>query len=233
MKQCEWNAATLAQYLDGELPPDQASRMQQHISGCPQCAAEVSVQVSMKRSLRAADRHSRELAEPVYLVEYVKAYNDERRRLARDAGNERGKLEKRKGEIDRELIRASDAIIKHGVDPSTLSAEVITGNQILGPGSVTQYMPTTGGRPDIGPMPTWDAIWLMTQNQQAAQYALGIDYNSDGRGIGFNVPSLLGLYAVPPFMHNGAAESLAAVVSDVKHRTDNGRRADGLSNPTD
>jgi hypothetical protein len=59
-----------------------------------------------------------------------------------------------------------------GVDPSTLSAEVITGNQILGPGDVTQYMPMTGGRPDIGPMPGWDAIWLMTQNQQAAQYAL-------------------------------------------------------------
>ena len=59
-----------------------------------------------------------------------------------------------------------------GVDPSALSAEVITGNQIFGPGSVTQYMPTTGGRPDIGPMPAWNAVWLMTQNQQAAQYAL-------------------------------------------------------------
>src|SRR5436309_10138093 len=36
--------------------------------------------------------------------------------------------------------------------------------------------------------------------QQAAQDALGIDYNSDGRGIGFNVPSLLGLYGLPPFL---------------------------------
>jgi YVTN family beta-propeller protein len=69
--------------------------------------------------------------------------------------------------------------------------------------------------------------------QQPAQDGLGIDYNSDGRGIGFNVPSLLGLYAVPPFYHNGAAESLAAVVSDVKHRTDNGTRPDGLSSPSD
>jgi hypothetical protein len=69
--------------------------------------------------------------------------------------------------------------------------------------------------------------------QQAAQDALGIDYNSDGKGIGFNVPSLQGLHALPPFMHNGAAESLAAVVSDVKHRTDNGRRPDALSNPAD
>jgi YVTN family beta-propeller protein len=68
---------------------------------------------------------------------------------------------------------------------------------------------------------------------QAPQDALGIDYNADGKGIGFNVPSLLGLHAVPPFMHNGAAESLAAVVSDVKHRTDNGRLPDMLSNPAD
>ena len=69
--------------------------------------------------------------------------------------------------------------------------------------------------------------------QAAAQDGLGRDYNNDGRGIGFNVPSLLGLYAVPPFLHNGAAESLAAVVSDVKHRTANGTRPDGLGNTND
>ena len=67
----------------------------------------------------------------------------------------------------------------------------------------------------------------------AAQDALGIDYNNDGRGIGFNVPSLLGLHSVQPFLHNGAAESLAAVIGDVKHRTDNGRIPDGLSNTND
>jgi hypothetical protein len=68
---------------------------------------------------------------------------------------------------------------------------------------------------------------------QPAQDALGIDYNSDGRGIGFNVPSLLGLHALPPFLHNGAAESLAQLVADVKHRTDNGASADLLVNPAD
>ncbi|HEY2951980.1 MAG TPA: beta-propeller fold lactonase family protein, partial [Verrucomicrobiae bacterium] len=68
---------------------------------------------------------------------------------------------------------------------------------------------------------------------QSAQDALGIDYNSDGKGVGFNVPSLLGIHALPPYMHNGAAESLAAVVADVKHRTDNGRLPDRLSNPLD
>lgn len=63
MKNCDWDAATLAQYLDGELAPDQASRMEQHISDCPHCSAEVSGLVSMKRSLRAADRHFTPTAE--------------------------------------------------------------------------------------------------------------------------------------------------------------------------
>lgn len=68
---------------------------------------------------------------------------------------------------------------------------------------------------------------------QAAQDGLGIDYNSDGRGIGFNPPSLLGIFAVPPYYHNGASENLMSVISDVKHRTANGKMPDRLSNPTD
>lgn len=57
MKNCDCDAATLAQYLDGELSSDQANRMQEHIGNCPHCAAEVSMLVSMKRSLHAANRH--------------------------------------------------------------------------------------------------------------------------------------------------------------------------------
>src|SRR6185369_4679726 len=74
---------------------------------------------------------------------------------------------------------------------------------------------------------------VVTNTLISGQDALGRDYNSDGRGIGFNVPSLLGLHALPPYMHNGAAESLAAVVADVKHRTDNGRLPDLLTNAAD
>ncbi len=74
---------------------------------------------------------------------------------------------------------------------------------------------------------------VVTNTLQAAQDALGRDYNADGKGIGFNVPSLQGIYNVPPFMHNGAAESIAAVVADVRHRTDNGRLPDVLSNAAD
>jgi anti-sigma factor RsiW len=48
------DVTTLAQYLDGELSPDQASTLQHHIGECPRCAAEVSEIVALKRSLRAA-----------------------------------------------------------------------------------------------------------------------------------------------------------------------------------
>jgi hypothetical protein len=33
---------------------------------------------------------------------------------------------------------------------------------------------------------------------QPAQDALGIDYNGDGRRIGYKVPSLLGIFGLPP-----------------------------------
>jgi cytochrome c peroxidase len=66
---------------------------------------------------------------------------------------------------------------------------------------------------------------------QPPQDALGIDYNADGKGVGFAVPSLLGIHAVPPYMHNGACETLACVVSDRDHRTGNGRFPDRLANP--
>jgi YVTN family beta-propeller protein len=52
-------------------------------------------------------------------------------------------------------------------------------------------------------------------------------------GLGFNVQSLLGLELLPPYLHYGAAESLAAVVADVRLRTDNGRLPDLLSNPAE
>lgn len=64
---------------------------------------------------------------------------------------------------------------------------------------------------------------------QPPQDALGIDYNGDGKGEGFNVQSLLGNHAVQPYMHNGACESLWCVVSDVKHRTANGTLPDILN----
>jgi YVTN family beta-propeller protein len=63
--------------------------------------------------------------------------------------------------------------------------------------------------------------------------ALGQDYNGDGRGVGYNVPSLLGLNVLPPYYHNGACETLACVVGNVKHRTANGKQPDRLGSARD
>ena len=68
---------------------------------------------------------------------------------------------------------------------------------------------------------------------QPAQNALGIDYNSDGKGIGFNPPSLLGIVSVPPYFHNGAVENLFALVTNASHRTAGGRLPDLLTNAQD
>ncbi len=68
---------------------------------------------------------------------------------------------------------------------------------------------------------------------QPAQDALGIDYNGDGKGAGFNVPSLLGILQLPPYYHNGACESLACVVGNARHRTANNTRPDVLLSAAD
>ena len=68
---------------------------------------------------------------------------------------------------------------------------------------------------------------------QAPLDALGFDYNGDGEGNGYNVPSLLGINPVPPYYHNGACETLDCVVDNPKHRTANGTIPDRLTNPAD
>jgi YVTN family beta-propeller protein len=55
--------------------------------------------------------------------------------------------------------------------------------------------------------------------------ALGKDFNQDGHGNGFSPPSLLGIFALPPYYHNGACETLACVLADRNHRI--------AGNPTD
>lgn len=72
------------------------------------------------------------------------------------------------------------------------------------------------------------AAALVAGTSQPPKDALGKDYNNDGRGVGYNVQSLLGVNLVQPFMHNGACETTACVVNDVEHRTGNGRYPDVL-----
>lgn len=46
---------------------------------------------------------------------------------------------------------------------------------IMGPGPVVEtYMPTTGGRADIGPLPRWSARYLLSMDKRAKQTTLGI-----------------------------------------------------------
>ena len=88
------------------------------------------------------------------------------------------------------------------------------------------------GFPDIGGEEKASAV-LVNGVAQPAPDALGLDYNEDGQGEGFNVQSLLGVHATPPYMHNGACESLLCVVSDVGHRTANGTLPDRLGSLAD
>jgi len=68
--------------------------------------------------------------------------------------------------------------------------------------------------------------------QAAPQDALGFDYNQDGKGNGFSPPSLLGIFAFPPYYHNGACETLACVLADENHRTA-GNQTDVLADAKD
>jgi hypothetical protein len=63
------------------------------------------------------------------------------------------------------------------------------------------------------------------QGQLNLPDGLGIDYNGDGAGDGFSIPSLLGAHGTQPYLHNGACESLVCVLESSAHRT--------AGNPTD
>jgi cytochrome c peroxidase len=68
-----------------------------------------------------------------------------------------------------------------------------------------------------------------TELTQDGKLALGKDHNLDTLGNGYNVPSLLGIWALPPYYHNGACETLACVLGNARHRTANNTRPDVLS----
>ena len=44
---------------------------------------------------------------------------------------------------------------------------------IMGSGSLTKYMPTTGGREEIGPYPNWTVQYLLSMDPRAKQVVLG------------------------------------------------------------
>lgn len=66
------------------------------------------------------DKLRDELAHPEAIAAFVRGYHEEHRRLANTAGARRAKLERRRGEIDREIGRLIDAIAKGHGDPAVL-----------------------------------------------------------------------------------------------------------------
>jgi hypothetical protein len=69
----------------------------------------------------------------------------------------------------------STALISADTAQMTAGGTTVLGTPsfgVLGNAGVTQYMPTTGGRGDIGPTTLANTLWLGTQNADAARYAL-------------------------------------------------------------
>ena len=67
---------------------------------------------------------------------------------------------------------------QYGVPSNNIASEAAAvaapgWNAPLGTDGITQYMPMTGGRADIGPTTQGNATWLITQNGAAASFALG------------------------------------------------------------
>ena len=73
-----------------------------------------SVENAVLSGLRSELRH------PAVIAEYVKTYQEERKRLAAGAVAKRSRLERRLGELDREIDRLVDAIAKGLGDPAVL-----------------------------------------------------------------------------------------------------------------
>jgi site-specific DNA recombinase len=61
-----------------------------------------------------------EMRDPRVIAEYVRAYHEERKRLAAQADAKRARLDRRLGELNREIARLVDAIAKGHGDPAVL-----------------------------------------------------------------------------------------------------------------
>jgi hypothetical protein len=64
-----------------------------------------------------------ELTAPDMIAEYVRAYHEERKRLAGESHRERMKIDRRLSQIERELTRAVDAIVKGIGDAAAMGAK--------------------------------------------------------------------------------------------------------------
>jgi YVTN family beta-propeller protein len=86
------------------------------------------------------------------------------------------------------------------------------------------------GEPQIGAVEKATRVVVNGVLQAKPQDGLGFDFNHDGHGNGFSPPSLVSIFAFPPYYHNGACETLACVLADRNHRTA-GNKTDVLADP--
>lgn len=70
-----------------------------------------------------------ELRHPDVIAQYVQTYHEERRRLAADTNARRTRLERRLGELSREIERLINAIAKGHGDPAVLGPQSTTLNE--------------------------------------------------------------------------------------------------------
>ncbi|WP_428662811.1 hypothetical protein [Reyranella sp.] len=78
---------------------------------------------------------------------------------------------------DIDYLERTGAIWSYDLTASVGAAGAVPSSwtNVLGGNGLTQYMPTTGGRPDIGPTTDLNARWLITQDASAAALALAQD----------------------------------------------------------
>jgi anti-sigma factor RsiW len=76
---CGWVCDRVEAWIDGELEPASAARMDAHVAGCGRCAAEVAAARSVAAELRALS----ELAPPAAVVDEVRTRTRPRVRARR------------------------------------------------------------------------------------------------------------------------------------------------------
>ena len=99
------------------------------------------------------------------------------------------------------LSSYASGLNNYGSNPTAIDA-----NTIMTGTGISFYMPASGGRPDIGPQPVWNAAWLMSQNQSAANYAQMVDRQAGAMAWDYYYPqnnSYINPAQFPELMLNG------------------------------
>lgn len=71
-KRCSWISRNLGPYLDGELPPGRAQKVQNHLSSCPRCRTEIEALQGLKALMREASLPSLSPMEEAFFWPRVK-----------------------------------------------------------------------------------------------------------------------------------------------------------------